>query len=333
MPSPAPVDSVLHAIGHTPVLRLRKIVPPGSADVVVKLEYFNPTGSYKDRMALAMIEGAEKRGTLRKGMRVVEYTGGSTGSSLAMVCAIKGYEFHPLSSDAFSKEKLDTMRAFGADLEIIQSDGGKVTPALFDKFKARIAELMKDPNTFWTDQFNNADALDGYANIGRELVEQIGHVDAYVGAVGSAGMLVGVSRALKAAPAARPASSRSSRRQSPFLTTGKGGAHRVEGTAAGFWPPHLVKGHVRRSARDRRERRPRHGAARSRRKKACSRARRAASTSSPRSRSRANWARARSWRPSRSIRASNTSPAISTNSQRCCIFRRAASRSNFTPSR
>ncbi len=240
MSSPAPVDSVLNAIGHTPVLRLRKIVPPGSADVVVKLEYFNPTGSYKDRMALAMIEGAEKRGTLRKGMRVVEYTGGSTGSSLAMVCAIKGYEFHPLSSDAFAKEKLDTMRAFGADLEIIQSDGGKVTPALFDKFKARIAELMKDPNTFWTDQFNNTDALDGYANIGRELAGQIGKIDAYVGAVGSAGMLVGVSRALKeAGSTARIIALEPS--QSPFLTTGKGGAHRVEGTAAGFWPPHLTK--------------------------------------------------------------------------------------------
>ena len=112
-------------------MRLHRVVPPDSADVVVKLEYFNPTGSYKDRMALAMIEGAEKRGTLRKGMRVVEYTGGSTGSSLAMVCAIKGYEFHPLSSDAFAKEKLDTMRAFGADLEIIaerrrQGDAGVV---------------------------------------------------------------------------------------------------------------------------------------------------------------------------------------------------------------
>jgi len=251
MSSPAPVDSVLKAIGHTPVLRLRKIVPPGSADVVVKLEYFNPTGSYKDRMALAMIEGAEKRGTLRKGMRVVEYTGGSTGSSLAMVCAIKGYAFHPLSSDAFAKEKLDTMRAFGADLEIIQSDGGKVTPALFDKFKARIAELMKDPNTFWTDQFNNADALDGYANIGRELAEQIGKIDAYVGAVGSAGMLVGVSRALKEAHLRAPRFGGHAGNptriialepsQSPFLTTGKGGAHRVEGTAAGFWPPHLTK--------------------------------------------------------------------------------------------
>ena len=142
MALPAPVDSVLNAIGHTPVLRLGRVLPPDSAEVVVKLEYFNPTGSYKDRMALAMIEGAEKRGTLRKGMKVVEYTGGSTGSSLAMVCAIKGYEFHPLSSDAFAQEKLDTMRAFGADLELVPSDGGKVTPALFDRFKARIAELM-----------------------------------------------------------------------------------------------------------------------------------------------------------------------------------------------
>ncbi len=232
-------------------MRLHRVVPPNSADVVIKLEYFNPTGSYKDRMALAMIEGAEKRGTLRKGMRVVEYTGGSTGSSLAMVCAIKGYEFHPLSSDAFAKEKLDTMRAFGADLEIVQSEGGKVTPALFDKFKARIAELMQDPNTFWTDQFNNPDALDGYANIGHELVEQIGHVDAYVGAVGSAGMLVGVSRALKAAHlrAERSGGQAGSKARivalepstSPFLTTGKGGPHRVEGTAAGFWPPHLTR--------------------------------------------------------------------------------------------
>jgi cysteine synthase A len=239
--APAPVDSVLQAIGRTPLLRLRRIVPGGAADVVVKLEYYNPTGSYKDRMALAMIEGAERRGALRAGMRVVEYTGGSTGSSLAMVCAIKGYAFHPLSSDAFSAEKLDTMRAFGADLELIPSDGGRVTPALFDRFKARIAVLAGEPATFWTDQFNNADALDGYANIGRELVEQIGQVDAFAGAVGSGGMLVGVSRALKDAGCrARIVALEPS--TSPFLTTGKGGAHRVEGTAAGFWPPHLVPG-------------------------------------------------------------------------------------------
>jgi cysteine synthase A len=239
--SPAPVDSVLQAIGRTPLVRLRRLVPPASADVVVKLEYFNPTGSYKDRMALAMIEGGERRGALRPGMRVVEYTGGSTGSSLAMVCAMKGYEFHPLSSDAFAVEKLDTMRAFGADLEIVPSDGGKVTPALFDRFKARIADLMKDPNTFWTDQFNNGDALEGYANIGRELIQQIGRVDAFVAAVGTAGMLVGVSNAFKeAGVASRIVALEPS--TSPFLTTGKGGPHRVEGTAAGFWPPHLVKG-------------------------------------------------------------------------------------------
>jgi cysteine synthase A len=188
-----------------------------------------------------MIEGAERRGVLRPGMRVVEYTGGSTGSSLAMVCAMKGYRFHPLSSDAFAAEKLDTMRAFGADLETVPSDDGRVTPALFDRFKARIAELLKDPETFWTDQFNNADALDGYANIGRELAEQVGRIDAFVGAVGTAGMLTGVSKVLHEAGAAtRVVALEPS--TSPFLTTGKAGPHRVEGTAAGFWPPHLAEG-------------------------------------------------------------------------------------------
>ncbi|MGE0043992.1 MAG: PLP-dependent cysteine synthase family protein [Vicinamibacterales bacterium] len=241
VPAPPPVDSVLQAIGRTPAVRLHRLAPPGSAAVVIKLEYFNPTGSYKDRMALAMVEGAEARGALTPGMRVVEFTGGSTGSSLAMVCAMKGYRFHPLSSDAFSAEKLNTMRAFGADLEVVPSDGGKVTPALFDRFRARIAELTKDPGTFWTDQFNNTDALDGYARIGEELVEQVGAVDAFVGAVGTAGMLVGVSRALKAAgSAARIVALEPS--TSPFLTTGTAGAHRVEGTASGTWPPHLAAG-------------------------------------------------------------------------------------------
>ena len=241
MASPAPVDSVLKTIGRTPVVRLHRLAAPGAATIFIKLEYFNPTGSYKDRMALAMIEGAEARGALRPGMRVVEFTGGSTGSSLAMVCAMKGYDFHPLSSDAFAKEKLDTMRAFGADLEMVASDGGRVTPALFDRFRARITELTKDSNTFWTDQFNNADALNGYANIGRELIEQVGAIDAFVGAVGTAGMLVGVSSALKQAGShARVVALEPS--TSPFLTTGRGGPHRVEGTAAGLWPPHLITG-------------------------------------------------------------------------------------------
>src|SRR6059058_2132311 len=132
-------ESVLQAIGRTPLVRLKHVAGADAADVVVKLEFFNPTGSYKDRMALAMIEGAEARGVLKPGMRVVEYTGGSTGSSLAMVCAAKGYRFVVLSSDAFSREKLVTMKAFGAELRIVPSDGGQVTPALFERFQNEIA--------------------------------------------------------------------------------------------------------------------------------------------------------------------------------------------------
>ena len=226
-------ESVLHAIGNTPLVRLRRIVEPGSADVVVKLEYYNPTGSYKDRMALAMIEGAEARGALKPGMRVVEFTGGSTGSSLALVCAVKGYRFAPVSSDAFAKEKLDTMRAFGGDLIVVASDGGRITPPLFDRMRSEVHRLMQEPGTFWTDQFNNEDAITGYMGIGRELAEQTGGaLHAFCGAVGTAGMLTGVSRALKAAGcdarivALEPASA-------PMLTAGHGGAHRVEGIAPG----------------------------------------------------------------------------------------------------
>jgi cysteine synthase len=117
----AGAETTLHAIGNTPVVRLRRVVPPGCADVFVKLEYINPTGSYKDRMALAMIEEAERRGDLRPGMGAVKYTSGTTGSSLAFVCAVKNYSFHVVSSDAFAPEKLKTMQAFGARLEIIHS--------------------------------------------------------------------------------------------------------------------------------------------------------------------------------------------------------------------
>jgi cysteine synthase A len=232
-------NSVLDAIGRTPLVKLRRVVPPGSADVVVKLEFFNPTGSYKDRMALAMIEGAERRGVLKPGVRVVEFTGGSTGSSLAMVCAAKGYDFVVLSSDAFSQEKLRTMTALGADLRIVPSEGGKVTPALFDRFRAEIASLAAEPKTFWTDQFHNDDALDGYRGIGRELLEQTGgRVDVFCGAVGTGGMLRGVALALRdAGSRARIIALEPS--QSPAMTEGRGGAHRVEGTATGRIPPHM----------------------------------------------------------------------------------------------
>src|SRR5256886_15049950 len=167
-------DSVLQAIGNTPVVRLQRVVMPSMADVLVKLEYYNPTGSYKDRMALAMIEGAEARGELRPGMRVVEWTGGSTGSSLAMVCAIKGYHFTPISSDGFAREKLQTMRLFGADLEIFPAENGKLVPELYQRMKKRAEELAREPGTFYTNQFNNADAIRGYMGIGTELAEQAG---------------------------------------------------------------------------------------------------------------------------------------------------------------
>ena len=125
----------MQAIGNTPLIKLQKLVPPDSADVYVKYEGANPTGSMKDRMALAMIDGAEKRGQIKPGSRVIEMTGGSTGSALAMVCAVKGYKAHFVSSDAFSHEKLQTMRAFGADLDVIPSEGGSVTASLFPKMR------------------------------------------------------------------------------------------------------------------------------------------------------------------------------------------------------
>ena len=246
--------SVLQAIGNTPLVQLTRVVPPGSADVMVKLESINPTGSYKDRMALAMIEGAEARGALRPGMRVVEFTGGSTGSSLGMVCAAKGYPFVVLSSDAFAKEKLLTMTAFGADLRLVPSDGGKVTPALFERFKIEIAKLAAEPDTFWTDQFHNADALNGYADIGRELLEQTGgRLDVFCGAVGTGGMLAGVARALREG-GSRARIIALEPTESPAMTAGRGGAHRVEGIAHGVDSPAHDRAAVRRGTRDRRSR-------------------------------------------------------------------------------
>lgn len=231
-------DSVLQAIGNTPVVRLHRVVEAGMAEVVVKLEYYSPTGSYKDRMALAMIEGAERRNQLRPGMRVVEYTGGSTGTSLALVCALKGYDFTPVSSNAFAREKLVTMRLFGGNLHLVHSEDGKLVPELFRKMIGTAEEMSKEPNTFYTDQFNNQDSIQGYIAIADELLEQVGAIDAFCAGVGTAGMLVGVSRGLKRGGskarivALEPASS-------AVITTGKGGPHRVEGIAAGFVPPHL----------------------------------------------------------------------------------------------
>jgi cysteine synthase len=235
------LSSALQAIGNTPLVRLRRIVPDDAAQVLVKLEGGNPTGSYKDRMALAMIEGAERRGVLRAGRRVVEFTGGSTGSSLAFICAVKGYPLTLVSSDAFSPEKLRTMQAFGADLVVVPSDGGRITPDLFVRMRHEVDRIIAAEDAFWTDQFNNLDALDGYQLLGREILDQTAGtaLSVFCAAVGTGGMLVGVTQALRAKVdrivALEPASS-------PMLTAGFGGPHRVEGTATGTIPPLLTPG-------------------------------------------------------------------------------------------
>jgi cysteine synthase A len=226
-------------VGHTPVVRLGKVVPEGAADVFVKLEWFNPTGSYKDRMALAMIEEAEKRGDLTPGMTVVEYTGGSTGSSLAFVCAVKGYRFKVVSSDAFAIEKRRTMTALGAELIVVPSKDGRITPDLLPRMIERARELAAEPGTYFTDQLNNKDVIVGYQTIGEELIDQLDRpIDVFCGAVGTAGMAMGVAQALAAAGSPtrvvvfEPAST-------PVLTAGTTGTHRVEGIGIGFVPPLL----------------------------------------------------------------------------------------------
>ncbi len=231
--------TALDAIGNTPIVQLHKIVPQGAADIFVKLEYFNPTGSYKDRMAFAMIDEAEKRGALRPGMTVVEYTGGSTGSSLAFVCAVKGYHFKVVSSDAFAREKLQTMKAFGADLFIIPSESGKTTPDLIPKMMEKAESLAESEDYYFTNQIHNADIITGYRNIGRELVRQIDRrIDAFCGSVGTAGMLMGVAQELRTANpevkivALEPAST-------AVISGGSPGDHDVEGIGIGFTPPLL----------------------------------------------------------------------------------------------
>jgi cysteine synthase A len=230
------VSSTFQAIGNTPLVRLNKVVPEGSADVYVKLEMFNPTGSYKDRMALAMIEEAEKRGDLKPGMTVVEYTGGSTGSSLAFVCAVKGYRFQVVCSDAFALEKLRTMEALGAELILEPSIGGKITPDLIPRMIERARELAARPDVYWTDQFNNRDSLVGYSEIGHELLLQLPQIDAFCAMVGTAGLLMGVSSVLRREQseakivALEPATS--------AVLSGRGaGSHQIEGTGVGFLPP------------------------------------------------------------------------------------------------
>ena len=228
---------LLHAIGNTSMVRLRKVVPPQCADVLVKLEWENPTGSVKDRMARTVIARAEEDGRLKPGDTVVEYTGGSTGASLALVCAAKGYRIQIVSSDAFSREKLDQMAALGAELTIVRSEGGLTTRKLILEMIEVARGLSREPHTYWTDQLNNHDSIAGYYPLAEEIWNQTkGEIDAFVHCVGTAASSRGVATVLKRhnpnikVVVVEPA-------ESSVLLGGQPGPHKIEGVGIGYPPP------------------------------------------------------------------------------------------------
>jgi cysteine synthase A len=228
---------ILHAIGNTPIVQLRNVVPDGSAKVFVKMEGSNPTGSMKDRMAQSMIARAEEDGRLVPGGTVVEYTGGSTGTSLGLICAAKGYRLKIVTSDAFSREKRDHMQALGAELTLVPSEGGRTTEKLIRQMIDAAREISNKPNTYWTDQLNNVDHIAGYHSLGQEIWEQTeGQVDAFVQCVGTAASLRGAAEIFKQKNpktrvfAVEPA-------ESAVLSGGDTGAHNIEGIGIGFLPP------------------------------------------------------------------------------------------------
>lgn len=230
-------DTVLQTIGNTPLVRLRRVVPTGCAQIVVKVEGVNPTGSMKDRMAQAMIARAEGDGRLRPGDTVVEYTGGSTGAALALVCAAKGYRLRIVSSDAFSEDKLIQMAAFGAELTLIPSGTGLITKELIQNMINTAQQFSRQPRTYWTDQLNNTDSIAGYHPMGEEIWDQTGgHLDAFVQSIGTTASLRGASTALKRhhpglrVVAVEPA-------ESAVLSGGSPDAHLIEGIGIGYTPP------------------------------------------------------------------------------------------------
>jgi cysteine synthase len=227
----------MKAIGNTPLIKLERLPEPYCAEIYVKFEGANPTGSMKDRMALSMIEGAERRGELKPGGMVVEYTGGSTGSSLAMVCAKKGYHAHFVSSDAFAEEKLLTMRAFGAELDIIPSENRLITAKLINSLVERAKELGKRSNTFRTDQFNNVDNRNAYHKMAEEILDVLGNtIDEFIMGVGTGGCFSGNAEVFKdKVPNIRciPLEPLNVRSLSGGDTSG---THKLEGIGAGFIP-------------------------------------------------------------------------------------------------
>lgn len=228
---------ILQAIGNTSMVQLRKVVPPGCAEVFAKLEWENPTGSMKDRMALAVISRAEADGRLKPGDTVIEYTGGSTGASLALVCAAKGYGIRIVSSDAFSREKLDQMKALGAELTLVPSESGLTTKKLILDMIEAARKLSQESHTYWTNQLSNHDSIAGYHPLGEEIWSQThGQIDAFVHCVGAGASLRGVATVLKRYKpevrivAVEPA-------ESSVLLGGKPGPHKIEGVGIGYTPP------------------------------------------------------------------------------------------------
>lgn len=229
--------SLLDAIGSTSIVRLKSVLPNGCARILVKLEWENPTGSMKDRAAQAMIARAEADGRLKPGYSIVEYTGGSTGISLALICLAKGYRLKIVTSDAFSRDKLRHMEALGADLTIVPSEGGKTTKALILKMIETAEQISKQPNAYWTDQLRNQDTIAGYYPLGEEIWEQAeGAVDAFVHCVGTGASSRGVATILKKHKpvlklvVVEPA-------ESSVLLGGQPGPHKIEGVGIGYPPP------------------------------------------------------------------------------------------------
>jgi len=229
--------SILESIGNTALVQVRKAVPPNCGNIFAKLEWQNPTGSMKDRMALSVISRAEADGRLSPGDTVVEYTGGSTGASLALVCAAKGYKIHVVSAKAFSQEKLDHMVSYGAKLTLVPYDGNGITKQLILDMIETARKLTLEPHTYWANQLTNADSIAGYFPLGEEIWDQTGgKIHAFVHSVGTAASLRGVATVLKRHNprikiiAVEP-------QESAVLSGGKPGAHDIEGIGIGYTPP------------------------------------------------------------------------------------------------
>ncbi len=228
---------ILQCIGETSLLALRKVVPGNGSRILLKVESENPTGSMKDRMALAMIEAAERDGRLGKTGSVVEYTGGSTGVSLALVCAVKGYPLHIVTSDAFAREKLLHMKMLGARLQIVPSESGGMTEKLTKDMIEAARVVAEETGAFWTDQMNNRDQLAAYHAMAEEIwVQTGGEVDGFVQSVGTAASILGIGEGLRRhnegirVVAVEPA-------ESPVLSGGQTGAHKIDGIGAGYVVP------------------------------------------------------------------------------------------------